>query len=254
MQITMPNHKASIASFYLLALAIALASAMPAGGYSSTNGTPNAITELTRGQHNSSHPALHKHNATHPAQHKPKLPHLVPHRPRPKPEPKIHHSKYRPEQNVVEIVHHHLVERDAIAVADDHNNNNNTNTNTNKNTVDNNYNDTATKTRPLPGPHHPTAVISIKKGGGDAGTRDSDSDSNSSKIDGSYTDSSGITYGADGSVTSIPLGATDPIYMPFGGIYNVPGWNAASALDGSVVVARAMVFSIVTVLVVCWML
>ncbi|KAI0435766.1 hypothetical protein F4803DRAFT_285796 [Xylaria telfairii] len=72
-----------------------------------------------------------------------------------------------------------------------------------------------------------------------------------------HTDSQGVTYDDNGAVTNIPLGAATPIYMPFGGVYDVPGWNTwstASALDGDVVMGRAMALSVATTLTVYWIL
>ncbi|KAI0457463.1 hypothetical protein F5B21DRAFT_464497 [Xylaria acuta] len=196
----MPNQKTSV-SLYLLGLTTPLASAMPST-YRVSNSTASAITELSRVQNSSFH-----------------APHKV----------KVHGTYHITEHdvarhNVVEIIQHYLLERDADDTTSD-------------------------ETHPDPDPvpyQHPIVDVSIKKGGGGAGTRGSSG--------GSYTDSSGIGYDKNGYVTSIPLGTGNPVYMPFGGIFGVPGWNSASVLDGSFVMARAMALSAVTVLAVYWIL
>ncbi|KAI0186135.1 hypothetical protein EV127DRAFT_411493 [Xylaria flabelliformis] len=138
------------------------------------------------------------------------------------------HGTHHTEHNFVEIAHHHSLEKDA----DD---------------------DATDKTRPISN-INPTADISIKKGGGGAGTRGSGAGTRGSSSGVSYTDSSGISYDKSGHVVYIPLGGANSIFAPLGGIFDVPGWNSASVLDASVVMARTMALSVATGLAVYWIL
>ncbi|TRX94211.1 hypothetical protein FHL15_004979 [Xylaria flabelliformis] len=104
--------------------------------------------------------------------------------------------------------------------------------------------DATDKTRPI-SDLPPTVDISIKKGGGGANTRGSSV---------SYTDSSGISYDRTGHVVYIPLGGANSIFIPLGGVFDVPGWNSASMLDASVVMARVIALSVTTGLAIYWTL
>ncbi|KAH8160207.1 hypothetical protein CIB48_g8043 [Xylaria polymorpha] len=137
---------------------------------------------------------------------------------------KIHRAPSH-EHKVVEIVHHDVFEHE-----DAHNalNKNHAAGNKNRDTIDK------------------THRVSRRHAAGDASAKRRD-----------HTDSQGITYDDNGVVTNIPLGAGNPIYIPFGAVYNVPGWNStnsASTLDGAVVMGRAMALLAVTALVVYWIL
>ncbi|KAI0547136.1 hypothetical protein F4679DRAFT_376467 [Xylaria curta] len=196
----MPNNKVNI-SFYLLGLAISLAGALPTTPrhHTSSSVTTSAIREVG-GADNSPLHTTHKIEI---------------------------HGTYHTEHNVVEIVHHQLLEEDA----DD---------------------DATDETHPV-SDLNPIIGNSIKKGGGGAGTRGSTHDSTrGSGV--SHTDSSGISYDKTGRVGYVPLDDERPIFIPFGGIFDVPGWNSASVLDASVVMARAMALSVATALAIYWIL
>ncbi|KAI1752689.1 hypothetical protein F4782DRAFT_499724 [Xylaria castorea] len=139
----------------------------------------------------------------------------------------VHSSTHHGEHDdVVEITHHYSLKKDA-------------------------EHDAATNETHLVSGGHPSVVnSSIKKGGGGANTRGSGGSYTDS---GSDTDSSGISYDEDDSATYIPLGGGNSIYYPFGDIFD-PWWSSASALDGSVAMARAMALSVATVLTIYWIL
>ncbi|KAI0864971.1 hypothetical protein F4860DRAFT_510127 [Xylaria cubensis] len=138
------------------------------------------------------------------------------------------HGTHHTEHNTIEIAHHQSLKKDA--------------------------NDDATdNTHPI-SDLNPTVDISIKKGGGGAGTRGSGAGTRGSSSGVSYTDSSGISYDRSGHVVYIPLGSANSIFAPLGGIFDVPGWNSASVLDASVVMGRAMALSVATGLAIYWIL